>query len=113
MARCIIAGTACTGILTFAFGVVGVPVAALLLSFAIGPFYQLQQVAKQTALQLSAEVGVLPKVLAAKGTVDTLVFAASVFLMSFLADQFGVSAVYAAAAVLLGGAALLGRRIRL
>lgn len=105
--RVFFCATLCAGLITFAFGLTAMPVLALALSFMLGPFHQLQFIAKQTVLQTTVEMKLLPKVFAAKDTLEGLVFGLSVVVMSFLADTWGVTSVYRVAAVLSAVAALL------
>jgi hypothetical protein len=100
-------GTLFSGLITLAFGFTTLPLLALVLSVILGPFHQLQFVSKQTILQSTVEPELLPKVYAAKNTLDSLFFGLSVVLMSFLSDVWGVTTVYSTAAILSGLAALL------
>lgn len=100
-------GTFFSGLITLAFGFTTLPFLALVLSVILGPFHQLQFVSKQTILQSTVEPELLPKVYAAKNTLESLFFGLSVVFMSFLSDVWGVTTVYSTAAILSGLAALL------
>ncbi len=110
--QAIFAGSIASSLMTLAFGIFHHPLAALLLSFLLGPFFQVQHVAKQTAIQQQTEQALLPKVFSAMGTIDTIVFGLSVLLISFLAEWLGVTTVYFVAAGLLAVPALLIRKLQ-
>jgi MFS family permease len=104
--RSIFVGTMGAALVTFAFGWGSDPFLALLLSAVLGPFSQLQQVAKQTALQEGIDETLLPKAFSAKGTLDAVVFGVSVLAVGALADKFDIRLVYWLAACLIGLSAL-------
>ncbi|GED54883.1 MFS transporter [Brevibacillus borstelensis] len=108
----VLTGTLFSGLITLLFGLGTWAWSALLLSFALGPFYQLQQVAKQTMLQEASPPASLPLVLSAKGTLDSVTFGLSVLIMGGLADLAGVRSVYILAFVLLGTSAVVGIKLR-
>nr|WP_255309741.1 MFS transporter [Brevibacillus sp. WF146] len=58
--RWVTVGTGASGLVTLLFGASGSPVAALVFSFALGPVFQLQAIAKQTMLQQAAGEADLP-----------------------------------------------------
>ncbi|USG64738.1 MFS transporter [Brevibacillus ruminantium] len=105
-------GILASGLITLLFGFSTWTWGSLLLSFLLGPFYQMQLVAKQTMIQEEIPAGSLPLVLSAKGTLDSVTFGVSVLLMGGLADWMGVRSVYLFAAVLLGLAAGLSLLMR-
>ncbi|MFY0546018.1 MFS transporter [Brevibacillus sp. H7] len=107
LSRSIFVGTMGAALVTFSFGWGNDPFLALLLSAVLGPFSQLQQTAKQTALQQGIDETVLPKAFSAKGTLDSVVFGVSVLAVGALADQFDIRLVYWLAAALIGFSALL------
>ncbi|MEJ8548266.1 MFS transporter [Brevibacillus borstelensis] len=108
----VLAGTLFSGMITLLFGVSSWTWSALVLSFALGPFYQLQQVAKQTMIQEESPADSLPLVLSAKGTLDSVTFGLSVLIMGGVADLAGVRAVYILAFALLGISAVVGMALR-
>lgn len=108
----VLTGTLFSGLITLLFGLGTWTWSALLLSFALGPFYQLQQVAKQTMLQEESPSASLPLVLSAKGTLDSVTFGLSVLIMGGLADLAGVRSVYILAFILLGTSAVVGIKLR-
>jgi MFS family permease len=110
--RWVTMGTAASGLVTLLFGASGSPFAALVFSFALGPVFQLQAIAKQTMLQQAAGEADLPVVLSAKGTMDALVFGCSVLAMGAAAEWLGPRWAYFLAAALTGIAALLALRLR-
>jgi len=99
-------------LLTLSFGMFVYPFVALGISFLLGPFYQVQFVTKQTAVQQLTDPQKLGKVFSAKDTMDTIVFGLSVLLMGALAEWYGVSVVYYAGAVLFAGSAILLRYVK-
>ncbi|WP_134687132.1 MFS transporter [Brevibacillus migulae] len=99
-------------LLTLSFGLFAYPLVALSISFLLGPFYQVQFVAKQTAIQQLTEPEKLGKVFSAKDTMDTIVFGLSVLLIGALAEWCGVFAVYYAGAGLFAGSAVLLRYLK-
>lgn len=110
--RWIVLGTIGYGLVTFLFGSSSHPFAALLCSFALGPVFQLQTVSKQTLLLQATDEAVLPYVLSAKGTVDSLVFGISALVMGACAEWLGTRAVYFLAAGIVGVAILFTWRLR-
>lgn len=112
MYRWLLAGVGGAAAMTLLFGSTTYPLAALLFSFALGPFLEIALVSKQTILQQETETPMLPYVLSAKGTIDALVFGLSSLLMGALAQWLGPRAVYLLSAVLLAGAAFFVWRMR-
>ncbi|UED70056.1 MFS transporter [Brevibacillus sp. HD3.3A] len=110
--RWLLAGVGGAAAMTLLFGSTTYPLAALLFSFALGPFLEIALVSKQTILQQETETPMLPYVLSAKGTIDALVFGLSSLLMGALAQWLGPRAVYLLSAVLLAGAAFFVWRLR-
>ncbi|MGN7471837.1 MFS transporter [Brevibacillus sp. SAFN-007a] len=92
--RWLLAGVSGTALMTLLFGSVSYPLAALLFSFALGPFLEMALVSKQTMLQQETEPAALPYVLSAKGTLDALVFGLSSLVMGAFAQWLGTRAVY-------------------
>ena len=59
--RSIFAGAVGSCLLALSFGIFQHPFASLLISFLLGPFFQIQHVAKQTAIQQQTEQALLPR----------------------------------------------------
>lgn len=71
----------------------------------------MQLIAKQTVLQQTAPESMLPYVMSAKDTIDSLSFGLSALLMGAFAEWQGPRAVYYLSAVLLAGAVFIALRI--
>ncbi|WP_042353524.1 MFS transporter [Bacillus rubiinfantis] len=87
-------GSLLFSIFTLIYGLTNIPILALLLCVAMGPAYQVRDVAQQTAFQLNTASEHLPKVYASQGILLSLVGGLSIFLMGLIADTIGVRAVY-------------------
>lgn len=109
--RAILVGSLAAGVITFFFGCSTDAFAALFLSFLLGPFLELFLVSKQTVLQQVTEESVLPYVLSAKGTIDSLVFGVSALIMGGVSEWLGTRAAFYLSAALLGVAFLLAWRL--
>lgn len=83
------------------------PILALLLCVAMGPAYQIRDVAQQTAFQINIQTEHLPKVYASQGILLSTVTGLSIFLMGFIADFVGVRAVYIFGSILIFISAIL------
>lgn len=85
-------------------------VAFLILSVIIGFLSQIKEVPESVFLQETVEEGNLVKVYSVIEVVSTLAFSASVFLMSWMVDYFGVrGGFWLAVACLISGAVLIFR----
>lgn len=109
--RAILVGSLAAGAITFFFGSSTHAFAALFFSFLLGPFLELFLVSKQTVLQQVTEESVLPYVLSAKGTIDSLVFGVSALIMGGVSEWLGTRAAFYLSAALLGVAFLLAWRL--
>lgn len=109
--RWIVVGTLGSGLITLCFGSSTHPWVALFFSFALGPLYEMQMIAKQTLLQQAVVKERLPYVLSAKSTVDSLVFGSSALVMGAAAEWLGTREVYFLSAGVLGVAVLLAMRL--
>lgn len=109
--RWIVVGTLGSGLITLCFGSSTHPWVALFFSFALGPLYEMQMIAKQTLLQQAVAKERLPYVLSAKSTVDSLVFGSSALVMGAAAEWLGTREVYFLSAGVLGVAVLLAMRL--
>ncbi|MBE3569535.1 MAG: MFS transporter [Bacillales bacterium] len=87
-------GSFSIGVFTMAFAFSSNPWFALGMALIIGPPYQLRNIAQRTLLQFYTPEELLPKVLAAFGTIIFVTFGFSVLLMGWMADHWGVRFVY-------------------
>ncbi|MCQ6267655.1 MFS transporter [Fictibacillus sp. WQ 8-8] len=101
------AGSFLFSLFTFLYGLNSVPFFALLLCVAMGPAYQLRDVAQQTAFQTNIESEHLPKVYASRGILLSIITSLSIFLMGFVADAINIHAVYILGAALIMVSAVL------
>jgi len=92
---------------TFLYGMNSTPYLSLLLCIAMGPAYQLRDVAQQTAFQTSVDSVVLTKVYASRSIVLSTITSCSIALIGFIADTFGIRSVYIFGSVLIAISALL------
>ncbi|WP_286231126.1 MFS transporter [Neobacillus mesonae] len=100
-------GSLLFSLFTLIYGLTSVPILALFLCVAMGPAYQIRDVAQQTAFQLNIESQHLPKVYASQGILLSIVTGFSIFLMGFIADYIGVRAVYIFGSILIFISAIL------
>ncbi|KAA0544590.1 MFS transporter [Bacillus sp. BGMRC 2118] len=100
-------GSLLFSIFTLTYGLTSIPALALLLCVAMGPAYQIRDVAQQTAFQLNISAEHLPKVYAAQSIILSTVTGLSIFLMGFIADYVGVRAVYILGSLLIFTSAIL------
>ncbi|MGE7768553.1 MFS transporter [Peribacillus sp. NPDC096540] len=100
-------GSLLFSIFTLIYGLTSIPILALLLCVAMGPAYQIRDVAQQTAFQINIQTLHLPKVFAFQGILLSTVTGLSIFLMGFIADFVGVRAVYIFGSILIFISAIL------
>ncbi|MDP1420335.1 MFS transporter [Peribacillus simplex] len=100
-------GSLLFSIFTLIYGLTSIPILALLLCVAMGPAYQIRDVAQQTAFQINIQTEHLPKVYASQGILLSTVTGLSIFLMGFIADFVGVRAVYIFGSILIFISAIL------
>ncbi|MEZ2715024.1 MFS transporter [Niallia circulans] len=100
-------GSLVFSIFTLIYGLTSSPILALLLCIAMGPAYQIRDVAQQTAFQINIQTIDLPKVFASQSILLSTVSGLSIFLIGFIADFVGIRAVYIFAAILIFISALL------
>lgn len=96
---CMAAGSAIFSLLTLWYGLNSIPVVALILCIAMGPAYQLRDVAQQTALQSSVDQEMLPKIYASRDILLSTVTSVSIAVMGLIADTLGIRMVYIAGAL--------------
>jgi len=72
------------GILTLLYGLNSTPIFALLLCVAMGPAYQIRDVAQQTSFQSSINHALLPQVYASRGILLSTITASSTALVGFV-----------------------------
>ncbi|SDM48840.1 Major Facilitator Superfamily protein [Fictibacillus solisalsi] len=101
------AGSFFFSLFTLLYGLTSAPYFALILCVAMGPVYQIRDVAQQTAFQSNIGSEHLPKVYASRGTLLSIISSLSIFLMGLVAEHLGIRAVYILGAVLIMGSALL------
>ena len=89
------------GILTLLYGLNSTPIFALLLCVAMGPAYQIRDVAQQTSFQSSINLALLPQVYASRGILLSTITASSTALVGFVSDHFGIKMVYILGAILI------------
>ncbi|UQZ73353.1 MFS transporter [Niallia circulans] len=100
-------GSLVFSIFTLIYGLTSSPILALLLCIAMGPAYQIRDVAQQTAFQINIQTIDLPKVFASQSILLSTVSGLSIFLIGFIADFVGIRAVYIFASILIFISALL------
>lgn len=93
----IAAGAGLMGLFTLAFAWTTAPLLALALVVLMGPPQQLREVTRRTVFQKVCPPEQLPKVMSAENTLVYSLFGLSVVLLSWMADRWGVGAVYAMA----------------
>ncbi|MCM3258672.1 MFS transporter [Paenibacillus lautus] len=96
---CMAAGSAVFSLLTLWYGLNSIPVVALILCIAMGPAYQLRDVAQQTALQSSVDQEMLPKIYASRDILLSTVTSVSIAVIGLIADTLGIRMVYIAGAI--------------
>jgi len=94
-------------ILTLLYGLNSTPLWALLLCVAMGPAYQIRDVAQQTSFQSSIEHTLLPQVYASRGILISTITASSTALVGFVSDHLGIKMVYILASILIFISAIL------
>ncbi|MBM6617715.1 MFS transporter [Bacillus suaedaesalsae] len=100
-------GSLLFSIFTLIYGLTSIPILALLLCIAMGPAYQIRDVAQQTAFQLNIPAEHLPKVYASQSILISSITGLSIFLMGFIAEFIGVRAVYVLGSILIFTSSLL------
>lgn len=100
-------GSLLFSIFTLIYALTSIPILALLLCVAMGPAYQIRDVAQQTAFQLNIQSEHLPKVYASQGVLLSVVSGVSIFIMGFIADFIGVRTVYVIGSILIFISAIL------
>ncbi|GAB6931309.1 MFS transporter [Paenibacillus sp. JCM 10914] len=92
-------GSAIFSLLTLWYGLNSTPIIALVLCIAMGPAYQMRDVAQQTAFQSSVEPGILSKVYASHDILISTITSISIAFIGFIADTMGIRMVYIVGAV--------------
>jgi len=100
-------GSLIFSIFTFIYGLTSSPILALLLCIAMGPAYQIRDVAQQTAFQMNIPSSQLTKVYASHSIILSSSTGISIALMGFIADYLGVRNVYILSAILIFISAIL------
>ncbi|MDP7978102.1 MFS transporter [Bacillus sp. WLY-B-L8] len=88
-------------ILTLLYGLSSMPLLSLILCIAMGPAYQIRDIAQQTAFQTNIDVSLLPKVYASRNVLLSTVSSISIFIVGAIAEYFGIRMVYIFGAVLI------------
>ncbi|KOP69223.1 MFS transporter [Bacillus sp. FJAT-18019] len=96
---CMAAGSAVFSLLTLWYGLNSIPVMALILCIAMGPAYQLRDVAQQTAFQSAVDHQMLPKVYASRDILISTITSISMAASGLIADTLGIRMVYIAGSV--------------
>ncbi|OMF83421.1 MFS transporter [Paenibacillus glucanolyticus] len=91
---CMAVGSAVFSLLTLWYGLNSIPIVALILCIAMGPAYQLRDVAQQTALQSSVDHEMLPKVYASRDILLSTITSLSIAVIGLIADTLGIRMVY-------------------
>ncbi|WP_027094215.1 MFS transporter [Cohnella thermotolerans] len=104
---CMAAGSFLFSLFTLLYGLNGTPWLALLLCVAMGPAYQIRDVAQQTALQTSMQASALPNVYASRSILLSTVTGVSMALVGLASDTLGVRMVYVLGAAVIALSALL------
>ncbi|ENQ3106964.1 Major Facilitator Superfamily protein [Bacillus sp. 491mf] len=95
------AGSFLFSVLTLLYGLSSIPVLSLILCIAMGPAYQIRDVAQQTAFQTNIDVPLLPKVYASRDVLLSTVSSISIFIVGVIAEYLGIRMVYIFGAVLI------------
>ncbi|WP_242224182.1 MFS transporter [Bacillus cereus group sp. BfR-BA-01380] len=95
------AGSFLFSILTLLYGLSSIPILSLILCIAMGPAYQIRDVAQQTAFQINIDVSLLPKVYASRNVLLSTVSSVSIFIVGIIAEYLGIRMVYMFGAVLI------------
>ncbi|WP_100537893.1 MFS transporter [Paenibacillus sp. GM2FR] len=96
---CMAVGSAVFSLLTLWYGLNSIPIVALILCIAMGPAYQLRDVAQQTALQSSVNQESLPKIYASRDILLSTVTSLSIAIIGLIADTLGIRMVYIAGSI--------------
>jgi MFS family permease len=96
---CMAVGSAVFSLLTLWYGLNSIPIVALILCIAMGPAYQLRDVAQQTALQSSVDQEMLPKIYASRDILLSMVTSLSIAVIGLIADTLGIRMVYIAGSI--------------
>lgn len=96
---CMAVGSAVFSLLTLWYGLNSIPIVALILCVAMGPAYQLRDVAQQTALQSSVNQEMLPKIYASRDILLSTVTSLSIAIIGLIADTLGIRMVYIAGSI--------------
>ncbi|MBT2759752.1 MFS transporter [Paenibacillus sp. ISL-20] len=96
---CMAVGSAVFSLLTLWYGLNSIPIVALILCIAMGPAYQLRDVAQQTALQSSVNQEMLPKIYASRDILLSTVTSLSIAIIGLIADTLGIRMVYIAGSI--------------
>ncbi|MFD0771985.1 MFS transporter [Bacillus sp. CGMCC 1.60114] len=88
-------------VLTLLYGLNSIPLLSLLLCIAMGPAYQIRDVAQQTAFQINIDVSLLPKVYASRGVLLSTISSLSIFIVGMIAEYLGIRMVYIFGAALI------------
>lgn len=97
----ILLGSVGVSILIVIYSVVSLPMIALILVILMGPLYQVRDIAQSTFIQNSIDKEDLGNYLAAKATINQVVFSLSVFIIGVLVDLVNVRFVYLFSGLLL------------
>ncbi|WP_282173382.1 MFS transporter [Cytobacillus firmus] len=101
-------GSVGVSILTVIYSFVTMPVIALILVVMMGPLYQVRDIAQSTFIQNAIDQEALGKYLAAKATINQVIFSLSVFIIGLLVDLLNARFVYTFSGVLLLFSGLYG-----
>lgn len=88
-------------IFTLLYGLSSIPVLSLILCIAMGPAYQIRDVAQQTAFQTNIDVPLLPKVYASRSVLLSTISSLSIFIIALIAEYLGIRMVYIFGAILI------------
>lgn len=95
------AGSFLFSVLTLLYGLSSMPLLSLILCIAMGPAYQIRDVAQQTAFQTNIDVSLLPKVYASRDVLLSTVSSISIFIVGVIAEYLGIRVVYMFGAALI------------
>lgn len=94
-------GLLAIGIATLLFGWNKLPAIALVLSFAVGVFEQLQTIAFSTLIQTCTKPQLLAKVYAAQGALYAVAYGLATLVFGYLTDKIGVISVFTLSGLLI------------
>jgi MFS family permease len=104
----IVIGSVGVSILTIIYSIVSLPVVALVLVVLMGPLYQVREIAQSTFIHNTIDKEELGKYLAAKATINQVIFSLSIFIIGLLVDLINARFVYMFSGILMLSSGVYG-----